>query len=226
MLFGASLHPVNDSAAAPTSRPAAVPPAATPHDGAEEALALRAAAGDAAAFDALVTLLGNRVFAVALRLLNDRGEAEDLAQEVFVALHQHLPSFRGESRLSTWVYRITHNRALNRLKFLKRRRHNHHADLDDPAVGRGVSDPDTGTGEARDPERRIGTRALSGVLEQHLRELPEEQRTLVILRDLEDLSYEEIVDVTGLPLGTVKSRLHRARAELAARLRPHLDDLP
>ena len=190
-----------------------------------EALARRAAAGDTAAFDTLVTLFSNRVFSVAVRLLNDRGEAEDLAQEVFVALFHHLPSFRGESKLSTWIYRITRNRALNRLKFLKRRHHGHHADLDDPVVGRGVFDPDTGTGEARDPERRISGRALSTLLEHHLRALPEEQRSLVILRDLEDLSYEEIADVTGLPLGTVKSRLHRARAELALRLRPHLNDL-
>ncbi len=194
-------------------------------EGVEEALARRAAAGDTAAFDTLVTLFSNRVFSVAVRLLNDRGEAEDLAQEVFVALFHHLPSFRGESKLSTWIYRITRNRALNRLKFLKRRHHGHHADLDDPVVGRGVFDPDTGTGEARDPERRISGRALSTLLEHHLRALPEEQRSLVILRDLEDLSYEEIADVTGLPLGTVKSRLHRARAELALRLRPHLNDL-
>lgn len=199
--------------------------AAAATEGVEEALARRAAAGDTGAFDALVTLFGSRVFSVAVRLLNDRGEAEDLTQEVFVALYHHLPDFRGESRLSTWIYRITRNRALNRLKFLKRRQHGSHADFDDPVVARGVSDPDTGKGEARDPERRLSGRALSAVLEQHLRALPEEQRSLVILRDLEDLSYEEIVEVTGLPLGTVKSRLHRARAELAQRLRPHLDDL-
>jgi RNA polymerase sigma-70 factor (ECF subfamily) len=177
------------------------------------------------AFDALVTLFGSRVMSVAMRLLNDRGEAEDLTQEVFVALHHHLPEFRGESRLSTWIYRITKNRALNRLKFLKRRHHGNHIDVDDPIGGRSVSDPDTGDGSRTDPVRGLSTKGLSAVLEVHLRALPEEQRTLVILRDLEDLSYEEIADVTGLPLGTVKSRLHRARAELAKGLRPHLDDL-
>ena len=82
-------------------------------DGAEEALALRAAQGDTGAFDALVTLFSNRVFAVAFRILHDRAEAEDLAQEVFVALYHSLPSFRGESKLSTWIYRITRNRCLN-----------------------------------------------------------------------------------------------------------------
>jgi RNA polymerase sigma-70 factor (ECF subfamily) len=187
-------------------------------DGAEEALAQRAQSGDAGAFDALVTLLGGRVFAVAFRILGDRAEAEDIAQEVFVALYHHLPEFRGESRLSTWVYKITRNRCLNRLKFLKRRHVGSHADIDDPTVARIVADPDTGARQSRDPSKKLQTAELSSLLEGHLRALPEEQRTLVILRDLEDLSYDEIAEITGLPLGTVKSRLHRARAELAARL--------
>ena len=223
---GVSDRPAPRAVATPTvPAPAVVRGEVRVYDGVEEGLAARAAAGDAGAFDALVTLFGGRVFSVALRLLRDRGEAEDLSQEVFVALYHHLPDFRGESRLSTWIYRITKNRALNRLKFLKRRQHGNHADVDDPAVSRFVRDPATGAGEERDPERRLAGHALSAVLERHLRELPEEQRELVILRDLEDLSYEEIVEVTGLPLGTVKSRLHRARAELALRLAPHLEDL-
>lgn len=231
MAIGVSLRTVTDRTPS-AARLAAVPArvanttdAVGEPEGVEEALARRAAAGDVGAFDALVTLFGSRVFSVAVRLLNDRGEAEDLAQEVFVALYHHLPEFRGESRLSTWIYRITRNRALNRLKFLKRRHHGGHADLDDPMVARGVADPDTGAGQSRDPDKKMSSRALSAILEHHLRALPQEQRALVILRDLEDLSYEEIADVTGLPLGTVKSRLHRARAELALRLRPHLDDL-
>ena len=223
MAIGASLLPVSPHPS-PAAR-SAVGHGAADSDGVEEALAARAVAGDAGAFDALVTLFGSRVMSVALRLLNDRGEAEDLTQEVFVAMHHHLPDFRGDSRLSTWIYRITKNRALNRLKFLERRHHGHHVDVDDPVMGRSVGDPDTGEGSRTDPVRSLSTRELSTVLEEHLRALPEEQRALVILRDLEDLSYEEIADVTGLPLGTVKSRLHRARAELAKGLRPHLDDL-
>ncbi len=194
-------------------------------DGAEEALAERAAQGDTGAFDALVTLFSGRVFAVAYRMLQDRAEAEDLSQEVFVALYHALPTFRGESRLSTWIYRITRNRCLNKMKFLKRRHVGSHADIDDPAVARGVADPETDVRGARDADRRLERGELSKVLERHLRDLPEEQRTLVILRDLEDLSYDEIAEVTGLPLGTVKSRLHRARAELSQRLGPVLDEL-
>jgi RNA polymerase sigma-70 factor (ECF subfamily) len=223
MVLGAILSEV--TTVAPSAAVTASPAVASSRDDGEEALAARAAAGDAAAFDALVTALSGRVFSVALRLLHDRGEAEDLTQEVFVALYHHLPEFRGESRLSTWVYRITKNRALNRLKFLKRRHHGVQADVDDPAVAAIVFDPDTGTGEPKDPSHRLEGAALRQTLEAHLRALPEEQRLLVVLRDLEDLSYEEIVELTGLPLGTVKSRLHRARAELAARLGPWADPL-
>ena len=173
----------------------------------------------------VVRLHGDRVYRLSYRLTGNRYDAEDLTQEVFVALHHHLPEFRGESRLSTWIYRITKNRALNRLKFLKRRHHGNHIDVDDPIGGRSVSDPDTGDGSRSDPVRGLSTKGLSAVLEVHLRALPEEQRTLAWLPKAEILRYEEIADVTGLPLGTVKSRLHRARAELAKGLRPHLDDL-
>jgi RNA polymerase sigma-70 factor (ECF subfamily) len=189
-------------------------------------IAARAAAGDMGAFDALVTLYTGRVFAVAFRMLGDRAEAEDLCQEVFVALHKALPDFRGESRLSTWIYRITKNRCLNRIKFLKRRHIGQLADVDDPAVAGAALDPDASGGGVRDPRRRLAEDELSELVQTHLMSLPEEQRTLVVLRDLEDLSYDEIVEATGLALGTVKSRLHRARAALAKALAPHLSDLP
>lgn len=187
----------------------------------EEEIARKAASGDMAAFDALVTLFGGRVFAVAMRILNDRGEAEDLAQEVFVTLHRALPDFRFESKVSTWIYRITKNRCLNRIKFLKRRHIGSQGDVDDPALGGALADVQTLDGERRDPVQRLHREELSGVLEGLLQELPEQQRTLVILRDLEDLTYEEIVAITGLALGTVKSRLHRARSALAQKLSQH-----
>ncbi len=199
--------------------------AAAANDGAEEALAARAAAGDASAFDALVARFSGRVFAVAFRMLNDRAEAEDLSQDVFVALHHSIGTFRGESKLSTWVYRITKNRCLNRMKFLKRRKVGDLQDVDDPAVARSVVDPDSQQGGAHDPVQRMHGDRVHAILAQHIAALPEEQRLLVVMRDVEDLSYDEIKDITGLPLGTVKSRLHRARTELAARLAPVLASL-
>lgn len=218
-------NPVSDAPglkSAPPAGPVPLPPRAREvEDGSEEEIALKAAAGDMGAFDALVTIFAGRVFAVAMRMLNDRGEAEDLAQEVFVTLHRALPTFRHESKVSTWIYRITKNRCLNRIKFLKRRHIGTSADIDDPTFGSALADPETFGGERQDPLQGLHQAQLSEVLEELLLGLPDEQRTLVILRDLEDLSYEEIVDVTGLALGTVKSRLHRARAQLARQLAKH-----
>jgi RNA polymerase sigma-70 factor (ECF subfamily) len=222
MAATATLRDVSSSSTPASAAPCREPAALV---GAEEALAARAARGDRSAFDALVTALSSRVFSVALRLLRDQGEAEDLTQEVFLALFDHLPDFRGDSRLSTWVYRITKNRALNRLKFLKRRRHGSHADVDDPVIALAIVDPDTAVGAEKDPTRRLHAADLGQALEEHVRNLPDEQRLLVVLRDVEGLSYEEVVEITGLPLGTVKSRLHRARAELAQRLGPDANGL-
>jgi RNA polymerase sigma-70 factor, ECF subfamily len=180
----------------------------------EAQLIERAVAGDTAAFTTLVRSLQGRVFGLALRLLNDRGEAEDLTQEVFVVMHHHLHEFRGDAKLSTWMHKITRNRALNRLKFLKRR----HVGTTDELID------DTAADESRAGRTSmLENKQLQKQLEHELRRLPEEQRVLVVLRDLEDMSYEEIAETTGLPLGTVKSRLHRARMELAQRLRPQGD---
>jgi RNA polymerase sigma-70 factor, ECF subfamily len=188
--------------------------------GVEDTLAGRAAHGDMGAFDALVTLLQGRVFGLAMRLLNDRGEAEDLAQEVFVAMYHHLPTFRGESKVTTWVFTITRNRALNRLKFLRRRGAYNATDLDAPHAAAAMEDH-----SQRPAHDQVQVADLRQVLEGHLRALPDEQRTLVVLRDLEELSYEEIAEATGLPMGTIKSRLHRARTVLAQQLGPQLETL-
>jgi len=206
---------------APTPLPERTPTSRSA-PGADEELALRAAKGDGAAFDALVVLYTPRVFAVAFRMLKDRAEAEDLAQEVFVTLHHALPKFRHEARLSTWIYRITKNRCLNRIKFLQRRHIGQLADIDDPHVGHALADERSAAGQVLDPSTQLERHQLSKVLEEHLLKLPAEQRLLVVLRDLEDLSYDEIAELTELPIGTVKSRLHRARAALSRSLSPRL----
>jgi RNA polymerase sigma-70 factor (ECF subfamily) len=216
------VEPLTPARRVPDARTGARPSA----DDADRLLAERAIAGDVGAFDALVTGYADRVFGVAYRILGDRAEAEDLAQEVFVALYHSLKTFRGESRLSTWIYRITKNRCLNRLKFLKRRRFGTNADVDDPALRERLVDPATDERGQKTADRVLEGRDTAAFVQRFLDELPDEQRTLVVLRDIEDLSYEEIVEITGLPLGTVKSRLHRARAALAVLLTPHLDDMP
>jgi RNA polymerase sigma-70 factor (ECF subfamily) len=181
-------------------------------------LCTRAAQGEMRAFNLLVRRYQGRVFGMSVRMLGDAAEAEDVAQEVFVALHGALGSFRGESRVSTWVFRITRNHCLNRLKFLSRRGRRlmgaqAHEDGVDPLDA--VQSPDPGplaiTLAAQDGRR----------VEAALQKLTPDHRSLVLLREVEQLSYDEIADITGLAEGTIKSRLHRARASLLQ----HLPDL-
>lgn len=170
---------------------------------------------DEAAFDALVRREGGRVLALLTRLLGDRAEAEDLTQEVFVSVFKAVADFRGESKLSTWIHRIAVNHAHNRRAYLGRRaRPGREAweetvpESDAPGVAERLPRPDE-VAEGREAERLV---------ELALRRLSEDHRTMIVLRDLEGLPYEEITEITGLPEGTVKSKLHRARAELVKEL--------
>jgi len=170
----------------------------------------RARRGDERAFAHLLRLHQNRVYDLLVRMLGDRAEAEDVAQEVFVAFHRALPAFRGDSRVSTWLFRIAKNHCLNRLKYRGRRGEGQHVELD--ALDRaGAEGPET-------PERTLERAQVNERVQAAIAALPEEQRLVLVLRDIEDLSYEEIAAVLEQPEGTVKSRLHRARLALARRL--------
>ena len=169
---------------------------------------------DEAAFNAFVLRYQERVFRLLLRMLGDRAEAEDLAQEVFISIFKAIDGFRGDSQLSTWVYRVAANHCRNRIKYLSRRRRQLTEAYDEQSERAG-SRPRLGaraSGRARPPDRGAPDRALA--CKQGLLALDEEQRELIVLREVEHLSYEEIMAITGLPEGTVKSRLHRARAAL------------
>ena len=135
-------------------------------------------------------------------------------------------TFREESLLSTWIYRITRNHCLNRIKFLKRRAHQKKQPLDDTKQadlsGEAMHHPVAGKVER--PDRLAEGKQLEAIIQAQIADLSEEHRELIALRDLDHLSYEEIQAITGLPAGTVKSRLHRARMELARRLAPYLDE--
>lgn len=172
---------------------------------------------DEAAFNALVRLHQHAVFRLLARMLGDEAEAEDVAQDVFVTVFKAIDGFRGESKLSTWIHRIATNHARNRMKYHGRRRRGTERELDD-ATQETSAAPETGSRLAR-PDHEVEGRQAETHLQRALAELDEEQRTLVVLRDLEHLSYEEIIEITGLPSGTVKSRLHRARTSLHERYR-------
>lgn len=168
---------------------------------------------DEAAFRELVAEHRDRVFNLTYRMLGNKAEAEDLAQEVFITVFRSIESFRGDARLSTWLYRVAVNHCKNRIKYLDRRVTRGHDPLDDAHDG-AISDGGPVVSRIDRPdEARAGTE-LEAVIRKALTMLEEEHRTLIVLRDLEGLAYEEIMQITGLPEGTVKSRLHRARAAL------------
>jgi RNA polymerase sigma-70 factor (ECF subfamily) len=172
---------------------------------------------DERAFNELVKLYERRVFGLLLRMIGRRDEAEDLAQEVFVQVFKAIGTFRGEAKLSTWIFRIAMNLSKNRTKYLARRR----TDSQDHFTGPGEEVPihrarDTNMGIIDRPDELLSGVELEAIVERSIAELEPEFREVLILRDVEDMSYEEIAEITGLADGTVKSRIHRARLQLKA----------
>jgi RNA polymerase sigma-70 factor (ECF subfamily) len=180
-------------------------------DAEEQELIERLRRHDEAAFNTFVLRYQERVFRLLLRMLGDRAEAEDLGQEVFISIFKAIEGFRGDSQLSTWVYRVAANHCRNRLKYLSRRRRQLTEAYDEQDEA-GTDVPGQERPDA--PDRLIEARQTEHFLQEGLLMLDDEQRELIVLREVEHLSYEEIMAITGLPEGTVKSRLHRARAAL------------
>lgn len=173
--------------------------------------------GDEAAFAQLVRQNQGRIFSLCYRMLGNAAEAEDIAQDVFVKSFVAIEGFRGDSQLGTWLYRIAINLCKNRLKYLGRRHYRTASPLD-KVPERAYAPEQGGTrtvGEqaARPDEILEGSRAESRI-QRALAEVEPQFRELLVLRDVEGLTYQEIVEITELAEGTVKSRLHRARAAL------------
>ena len=173
----------------------------------EDALVARLRQGDHRAFEELVIAYQHRVFGVALRMLGNRAEAEEIAQETFLRAHRALPEFRGDARLHTWLYAIASRLCLNRLASAHRRL----VQGDDEALAAAPADEPSAAA-------RLERAELDAAVREAISALPEERRIVVVLRDLEGLSYEEIAEVLDLEPGTVRSRLHRARLDLKAKL--------
>ncbi len=187
----------------------------------ERELIRRLRSRDERAFRELIDLYRDRVFNVTFRMLGDRAEAEDIAQEVFIAVFKTIDSFREESKFSTWMYRVAVNHTKNRIKYLARRNDRNRTELDDNTAD--SDGPSLGnTIRPTRPDRALEGAQMEQVLQTAIASLDEEHRVLVVLRDVEELSIEEICEITGIPDGTVKSRLHRARAALRKKLQRHL----
>jgi RNA polymerase sigma-70 factor (ECF subfamily) len=183
----------------------------------EEQLLRRLRARDERAFTTLVITHQTRVYGLCLRMVGNAAEAEDLAQEVFVRAFQAVDRFRGDSLLSTWLYRIGINLCKNRLKYLGRRGQGRRSSLEDvnEAALDDAGGPNRPLAEPRPrPDHALEGNEARDLIQSALDTLDPEHRELLVLRDIEGLSYAEVVGITGLPVGTVKSRLHRARAAL------------
>jgi len=184
----------------------------------DEELVRRFGSGDRSAFSELVRRYQSRVYSLCFRWLRDPAKAEEVAQDVFIALYKSLADFRGESKLSTWIFRVATNHCKNRLVYGNRRREDRHESIDAPVGGDEDGPVKQYAIDAPGPDASINRAEASKLLQAALDALDEDQREIVLLRDVDDLSYEEIAELLQLPKGTVKSRLHRARAELARRL--------
>ncbi len=185
---------------------------------AERKLVRRLRERDERAFSELIESNGDRVFNLCFRMLGNREEAEDLAQEVFITVFKSIDSFRGDSKLSTWIYRVASNLSKNRIKYLARR-HDRSKDEFDEGIDRNAAAAAlTSPNQAKSPDLHVEDQQLEGIMQAAIAELEEDHRILIVLRDIEELSYEEICQITELAEGTVKSRLHRARLALRKKM--------
>src|SRR5678816_4231606 len=179
--------------------------------------------GDKAAFDALVLKYQHKVVKLVMRYVRNPAEAEDIAQETFIKAYRALPQFRGDSAFYTWLYRIAVNTAKKSLMELKRdplvtesARAGRDEDDDNPRVENEPSDAAT-------PDAVLASKQIASAVNFAVEALSEDLRQAITLREIEGLSYEEIAELMNCPIGTVRSRIFRAREAIAARLRPLLD---
>lgn len=187
---------------------------------ADLALVDKAKAGDRKAFGVLVETYQQRVYAIAFGILRSRDDAWDAAQEAFVKAYKNLHRFEGNSAFYTWLYRITYNLSIDHLRDRKRRER---ADLTETkkleeALRR------TGKKPAGDPDESADRRELTAVLHEAMSKLSDKHRAIIVLREIEGLSYEEIADVLKISKGTVMSRLFHARKNLQKLLGPYVQE--
>jgi len=171
-------------------------------------------AGNEKAFAEIVLHYQKRVFNIAYRMLGNLEEAKDLSQEVFISVFESIKDLKEEIKFESWLTAITLNHCRNRWKYLKRRQYFNSESLDDPVetedgtMPRAVADP------SDNPETLYEKKMIQQFIQKGLLQLKEDQRELLILRDLQGFSYEEMGEALGLPEGTIKSKLHRARMDL------------
>lgn len=190
----------------------------------DAALVERVQRGDQKAFEMLVVKYQRRIERLIARMVRDVDLVEDIAQETFIRAYRALPTFRGESAFYTWLYRIAVNTAKKAMIGLKR-----DPILTEAAMGSGGGDEDEGPrienelSDGETPESMMASRQIAETVNAAIEALSEDLRQAITLREIEGLSYEEISELMNCPIGTVRSRIYRAREAIATRLRPLLD---
>ena len=185
----------------------------------DKQLVARVQKGDSRAFDMLVLKYQHRIFGLISRYVHDADEVQDVAQEAFIKAYRALPRFRGDSAFYTWLYRIAINTAKNHLVSRSRRPPGSDVDVEDAeyyASGGALHEIET-------PESALFGSELKEVVERAIRDLPEDLRTAVTLREFDGLSYEDIADIMDCLVGTVRSRIFRAREAIDIRVKAQLD---
>lgn len=182
-------------------------------------LVARVQRGDKRAFDLLVLKYQQRIMALISRFVRNRSEIADVAQEAFIKAYRALPNFRGDSQFYTWLYRIAINSAKNYLAAQSRRPQTANVDGLEPEQLADLA----GQTDNASPERLLLTAELKGVIDDAIGQLPEELRTALLLREIDGLSYEEIAEVMECPIGTVRSRIFRARDAVDRRIAPLME---
>jgi RNA polymerase sigma-70 factor (ECF subfamily) len=186
----------------------------------DQQLVERAQQGDKKAFELLVAKYQRKLGRLLSRFIRDPAEVEDVAQEAFIKAYRALPSFRGESAFYTWLYRIGINTAKNYLVALGRRAPT--TTEFDSEEAENFDDGDQ-LRDVNTPENELMSKQIAQTVNDTMEALPEELRTAIVLREIDGLSYEEIAAVMNCPIGTVRSRIFRARETIADRLRPLLE---
>jgi RNA polymerase sigma-70 factor (ECF subfamily) len=184
-------------------------------------LVSRVQAGDKQAFDLLVIKYQRKIMRLLSRMIRNPSEIEDVAQEAFIKAYRALPQFRGESAFYTWLYRIAINTARNWLAA------NKHAPSTPSGFeneeGETFSESDVLT-DGSNPESEMASRQIAETVNKAINDLPEELRNAIVMREIDGMTYEDIAESMNCPIGTVRSRIFRAREAIALRLRPLLGD--
>ena len=184
-------------------------------------LVARVQRGDKQAFDLLVVKYQRKIMRLLSRMIRDPGEIEDVAQEAFIKAYRALPQFRGESAFYTWLYRIAINTARNWLAQNNRRPSTPSAQENEEGETFDATDNLT---DSSNPESEMASRQIADTVNKAINDLPEELRNAIVMREIDGMSYEDIAESMNCPIGTVRSRIFRAREAIATRLRPLVGD--